>query len=336
MAMASRQGQERRVIEDQLFTHTLNLKGAEWDGTVVRNNRFQGQANQGIVIGDVTDILIEGNLFQATGRNAIKLKDDQSRGSRNIIIRDNEFRDSPATAILVGEPNRQVQILDNRFENVGWNRSGNKQHAIYVKAPGTLVERNHINGVPGAHGISMRTAGVVRGNQVTNAYEAGIKYYASAQDTGNGLLLIENNLVTGCGKAGIAFARGDGMLIQRGLVRFNTLVNNRRSLQIHRNMGDLTLEVLGNVLVEKDEKYWSLRSRPRFLDIRYNLESPDTDVFIDARQGDFRLSSDTRGRGMVISIADPPEKDLLGRPLGLPPYDAGAIQSTEEDRQSQP
>jgi len=319
-----------RRVENQVLRDTLRVGGPEWDGAVIRNNRFIGQHEQGLLVGDVDGLRIEGNRFTGMGRNAIKLKTRQRNGSRNILIQNNRFEDSPATAVLVGPPNREVRILRNHFTNVGWERTGNKQHAIYAKASGIRVEGNIIEDVPGAHGISIRSSGLVRGNRVSRAREAGIKYYASADDIGDGQLLIENNIVTECGKAGIAFGRGKGRLLRRALVRFNTLVANKTGLRLHRNMEDMGFELYGNLIVQPDGDPLTLRSKPRAWRFEQNLTQTGTSDFREAGRGDFHLTGSAAARGLVTIRSryfQPwPAVDFDGRPFGPPPHDAGALQ----------
>lgn len=317
-----------RVVENQLFTTTLEIDGSDWDGAVIRNNVFSGQADKGLHVSNVHNLTIEDNEFFGMQSNAVKLRSYQDRGTQWVVIRNNYFHDMPDTAILSGEPNLHTVIQNNTFENVATSLEGNKKHAMYLKGPEFIVEGNSIYGVGSANGISVRTAGLVRGNWVQGARKDGIKYYSSSDTKGSGLLVIENNVIVDCGHGGIAFASGSGKPIDNAIVRFNTAANNYRGMWIYDGLETTGIEVCGNVFIQPNTKFlWVEMDHVVFQE---NIFAEGDIGFVDYAQYDFNLTSHSLARDHVASLTDsPPPYDCNGCALAESPYDAGAMQYLE-------
>src|SRR4030042_3648161 len=45
-----------RVVENQVFTSTLEINGQEWDGAIIRNNLFRNQTGKGIQVSNVYNL----------------------------------------------------------------------------------------------------------------------------------------------------------------------------------------------------------------------------------------------------------------------------------------
>lgn len=318
-----------RVVQGQQFTDTVRISGAEWDGAIIRNNQFAGQIEHGLTISDVKNLIVEDNSFTGMARNAIKLEDVQTTGALNVTIADNRFEDIAPTPILVGAPNPGVRILRNQFRNVGYDLSGEKQHAMYIKAPGYLVEGNVIDNVGGYNGISIRTAGIVRGNWLINVKSEGIKYYSDGQDKGDGKLLIENNVVINSGRSGIGFDTGAGVLIDQAVVRFNTLVNNYRALRFGTAIYPVNFTIYGNILIESSGNYTYGTSGLTQLLMVDNIQSTQPgDLFVDFAGLNVNLRPGVAAIRSVQAIASdpfgPPTTDYFGIAYDTPPHDAGA------------
>lgn len=318
-----------RIVQDQQFTDTVRITGMEWDGAIIRNNQFVGQIEHGLTLSDVKNVRVENNSFTGMARNAIKLEESQTTGARNITISGNRFENIAPTPILVGTPNPGVRIVSNQFRNVGYDLSGEKQHAMYIKAPGFLVEGNIIDNVGGYNGISIRTAGIIRGNWLTNVKSEGIKYYSDGLDKGDGKLLIENNVVINSGRSGIAFETGDGELIDTAVVRFNTLVNNYRALRFGSTIYPVDFTIYGNILIESSGDYiYGLSGLTKLLMVDNIQSTQSGDLFVDFAGLNVNLRSGVAAIRSVQAIAsDPfgaPTKDYFGIAYDAAPHDAGA------------
>ena len=279
------------------------------------------------MIKDVHNLTIENNEFYGQLNNAIKLAHYQTRGTDNVIIQNNYFHDTQYTAVFVREPNTNTKVLNNVFERVTTVMYGPKQHAIYIKGPGFLVEGNVIIDVPDGHGISVRTSGIVRGNFVKNALENGINYYSDSPEMGNGELIIENNVVIGNNDGGIEFngASTGGQVINRAIVRFNTFVNNNTGIRIQDDLPSVQFELYGNIIVEENGNYYEVEVPP-ILNTG-NLTSTMDIGFVDLVGEDFQLTENASALDYVTDIPDTPPYDYLGNEMGNKPYDAGAYQS---------
>lgn len=318
-----------RVVTGNDFAVTIEIDGAEWNNAIIRENTFAGQTEFGMEIANVSGLRIENNTFSGISRNAIKLKDWDNTGANNVTIIGNRFSSMAQTPILVGLPNRGVRIIDNHFDDVAWSTDGERQHAMYIKAPGYLIEGNVINTVRGANGISVRTAGVVRRNWITNVAEDGIKYYADQPDKGDGLLLIENNVVLNSQHGGIGFDAAAGAPVDHAVVRFNTLVNNYRSLRFDPDVSLIKFTIYGNLLVEPSGKWTYGSSQMSDLTMVSNITSVNpTELFVNFNAQDLRLKADSIAIRSVLEIPpDPfglPKTDFYNVPYDTAPYDAGA------------
>ncbi|HEY5674998.1 MAG TPA: right-handed parallel beta-helix repeat-containing protein [Malonomonas sp.] len=314
-----------RVVENQLISQTLTIDGQAWNHAIIRNNRFLGQSKTALHISNASNLLIEGNEFSAIGSFAIKLRDEKNDGAHDVQIRNNFFHDLVQTPIMVGEPNRGVQIIANRFVNVALNRSGNKQHAIYLKGPGYLVEGNLIDGVVDGNGVSIRTAGIVRNNIVRNVNRDGIKYYSSSSQKGSGKLVVEGNLVTDCGHGGIVFANGKGVLIDSAVVRFNTLINNQLAVRIYEGLEPIVFNLYANLLIESRGEYSSAKST---IDLHSENLTASGDIgFYDYSTGDYRIRPGSVAQDYVHMATELPPYDLQGRAYSAGPWTVGAYQA---------
>jgi len=275
---------------------------------------------------DVDDALIENNEFKNVAGYAIRLKSNQARGTNHILIQKNHFSHIQWDAILVGEPNRNVKILNNRFEDVALSRDPPRKHALYLEAPDVWVEGNVINGVGNANGISIRSSGTVRRNHVKNTAGMGIKYFSSSRALGSGLLVIECNILENHREGGIGLARGPGARIGKSVVRFNTLVGNGKGIFRQGGLDRTELVIYGNMIVDSGRRYYDFAKEPAlFLG---NFTSSKDPGFVHSSLGDYRLKEDSQARGFVPEApAGLPADDFAGNPFGKAPFDAGAFQA---------
>ena len=315
-----------RVMENQVCTETVTIDGSAWSGGIIRNNVFKNQSSFGLAVKNLNNLTIENNEFYGMQNNGISVRETQTVGTDNVIIQNNYFHDMPNSGIYVGEPNTNTKILNNVFRNVGSNAQASvRQHGLYVKGPGFLVEGNTIDGVASANGISVRTAGIVRSNYVTNVADAGIKYFSDSNDIGNGLLIIENNVVVnneGNG-VGLIYSADYGTPINSIVVRFNTCVNNTLGVWIE-GFSQMHLEVYGNIIVESNGNYTSFDITPAVNTM--NLKSTSDIGFVYFQQNDFHLTATSQAINYASSVPGIPPYDYDKNSMGLNPYDAGAFQ----------
>jgi hypothetical protein len=321
-----------RIIQNQVFEgETLDISGSVWDGAIIRENIFKNTDEQQIAlyIKDTRNVLIEKNEFFEMKYFAILLTSlsVQTWGTDNITIKDNYFHDTLYTCIHAVEPNKNVKIIDNVFENIAMSPStAIHAHAIYLRGPDFLIEGNTINKVGNSEGISVRSSGVVRGNWIENANRYGIEYFSDSEINGNGVLIIENNVVTNCRNAGIIFDSGKHIGIDQAIVRFNTLVNNNRGYSYEiwiYELEEVDFQIYGNIIVDSKENYFSYYpAKPKVL--MANLTSPSDIGFVDFNGKDYRLKDTSDAIDFVTGIPALPPYDFSGNAMGKEPFDAGA------------
>jgi hypothetical protein len=315
-----------RVIENQVITEEVSIEGSAWNGAIVRNNVFQNQAGRALNIRDVVNLTIENNEFYGMQDNAIKLRSIQTTGTDNVLIKNNYFHDIPATPVYTAEPNTNTKIMGNTFRNVATNTAAEtKQHAMYLRGPGFLVEGNTIDGVLDSSAISVRTAGVVRGNIIKNATTSGIKYYSDSGTKGDGLLIIENNVISVCAGTGISLEHTtDGPLVDHIILRFNTLVDNTFGMDSTIFNPPIDLQVYGNIIISNLQGYLGFLLQPSVLSD--NLLSSSDIGFIAFGTSNYRLISVAQALSYVRGVPGLPPYDYDGNAMGQEPYDAGAFQ----------
>lgn len=322
-----------RVIENQIFTRRVAIEGAKWDGAIIRNNIFMNTKNEALDIRDTRNILIENNEFAGVKTFAILMSSlkVQTWGTDNVTIKGNHFYDTGYGAIHTEAPHKNIKIINNTFKNIAMDPK-NLTHAMYLKGPDFLVEGNTIDGV-GKIGISPRSSGIIRGNRIANAGLFGIGYWANSNDKGNGILIIENNVVINSSKHNIKFG-GDRPYpkIDRAIVRFNTLVHNKKSsiykkgIYIDENLEKSDFQIYGNIIINSKKDYFHYRTKPLVdIDIT-NLTSSSDIGFVDFAKEDFRLTLKSSARDFVSGIPATPPYDFLKNPMGDAPFDAGAYQ----------
>jgi len=226
-----------RVLEDFETQKPLSLDGPEWNGAVVRNCKVHGTGTHGILLRNVKDVLIENcEIYDIEGAG-IRLS--MSGSTEGVTIRGNRIHDVQEDGIRAGQryakgiDHKRLRILDNEIRNTGLKDANGKLHGIYVQAQDFQIEGNKVLHVHDGNGISVRSSGVVRGNEVGFTGKSAISYYADHHRGPSNRLLIERNLAYASGYYGKPKERGvidllrlkkpDGA-VENFEIRFNTAV----------------------------------------------------------------------------------------------------------------
>ena len=313
----------------------LYLKGSR--RVLVLNNTFTGHRYQGhgsaITVGDdywpVAEIILENNTIKDEDGNGIATNGSSSQSRQR----------NPVPGLV---------IRDNLIHDVGKypDPKGNSpKHGMYVKAADPLVTNNVVYNCLDGSGLSIRSTGVYRNNQVWNTKGECIEYWPQKDAGSSGRLIIENNLLyQDTSYPGVS----DGhALLQLGkneqppkfhdfTVRFNTLValpgtedQTRASLLILRASAYNDIKAYGNVVVDLRpgvERMINIDGNNPPGYFAHNYRAAADRGFASLADRDFRLTAAHPAAGYIPTTATLPgypATDLSGQPR-RPPLDAGA------------
>lgn len=210
-----------KVIRDREFTSFQQL--ADMTDVLIERCSFTGifPDEGALKIRNCHNVEIRGCRFYGLTTSAIVVQ--STTPSTNINIHNNDFWDIKGNGIITKFPNSGVRISYNRLWEVG---ADDKAHPLYIMTPGTIAEYNHIFGTTG-DGITIRTEGIVRGNEIWNARKAAIRYFSDGHPRESSELIIEENFCygSGAGYPVISLLYGLGTMLERYLVSRNRIIS---------------------------------------------------------------------------------------------------------------
>ena len=175
--------------------------GAPHDNTLVRNCRIHDTPGAAVFIRDATNVVIHNCEFWNTGtvdNSAIKMSAFGS-GTRDVTIDGNHIHDVPIMGIWSGEPPDNhvgLKVINNLIERTGLESS--TAHPIYMQSSDFFIAGNTVSGPRAGNGISVRSSGVVRCNNVSGTSTAGkpaIRYFSDHPYGVSNELVIEYNTI---------------------------------------------------------------------------------------------------------------------------------------------
>ncbi len=192
------------VFEDFEQQTQMRLVGHQWDNTLVRNCRIHGTPGAAVFIRDANNVVIHNCEIWNTGNvdnSAIKMSAWGS-GTENVTIDGNHIHDVPNNGIWSGEDvnvdHVGLKVINNLIERTGVGSSSGLDHPIYLQSSDIFIAGNTVSGPRDGNGISVRSSGVVRCNNVSGTSrsgKSGIKYYSDHPHGVSNLLVIEDNTV---------------------------------------------------------------------------------------------------------------------------------------------
>lgn len=200
-------------------SETINAAGA--NGIFIRDvqnltisNCTISNANNGISAEDVVNLTITGCTISGCAANGISLNGGQSANSRvngaNGVLIDNcDISNCDGNGILLRQ--KSQEFLDDigdtttiAFDLAGVIVRGNTLYDIgvassdqvmYVQCSDPVIIDNIIEGTNTGAGISMRSSGIVEGNNISGCDE-GLEYWGNHKIGPRGVLVFRNNTVT--------------------------------------------------------------------------------------------------------------------------------------------
>ncbi len=188
------------VLENQTFNKTLSIYGDVYDGIVIRNCVFEDIEGSALDIRGADNVVVENCQFRNIHGNGITL---QGRSpTTGIVIRNNDIAHVDGNGIYIRDTHKNVTVTGNTITDSALDfrssMAGMPHHGIYSQGENFEITNNMIDGVknPGGHGISLRSWGLVQGNDVKNVIKSGIGYFPDHPGAGGILQIIGNTVET--------------------------------------------------------------------------------------------------------------------------------------------
>lgn len=288
--------------------------------------RFNGVKTSENILGNGVNVFhtnyafVLGNRFTNIDNNAITIGRN-SNDTEELLqrvdmstVQGNRIDSVLGNGIVICENAVNPQVKDNLIFSIAYDGKGalpdQGEHGIYWQAKGGLIQNNavlynydgQISGDPGS-GISVRSNAIVEQNTIGYCTGNGIAFHADHDS--RGVLIIQNNVIYENERNGI-YVSASGMSAKKPdsiMVLHNTVMNKKiqdlthQSCPIAINDFNLPVTIAGNYTVYVDQfnplehiRVLGSSSQPRIV---YNLHASNTNEFVDATIGDYKLSENS-------------------------------------------
>jgi hypothetical protein len=193
----------RRVVSDLRTDRTLTIEGSDWDNTLVKNCVIRGVDGDGLVIRNVTDLVVTGCTIGDVTGSGIRLS--SSGGTSSVTLDGNSISNVGENGISAAQraeqnvDHKDLKLINNRIERTGTLFTEGYTHGIYVQTTEFLIEGNVVAGPRDGNGISVRSSGVIRCNRVEGRSASGkpaIRYYSDHVSGPGKTLVVEANTIS--------------------------------------------------------------------------------------------------------------------------------------------
>ncbi|MBD2461180.1 right-handed parallel beta-helix repeat-containing protein [Oscillatoria sp. FACHB-1407] len=211
----------------------LQITGAGSDGitgdtigtVTLNNNAIANSTNNGVALSNITgSATVNGNTITTTGQSGITITN-----ATNTSVNENTIEAAIVDGIALNNVTGTATVNSNTLTSTGQNGIllNNTTGQVNLTASGNQIS------IPGASGINVDLSGdaggtaTITNNSITNAAQQGI----ALNVTSNGTTfrpLVESNVVTGSGDAGVTLAANGTTQIAAG-VRLNQFDRNNLS-----------------------------------------------------------------------------------------------------------
>ena len=205
-------GEFEQILEGFECTSTLELRGADFNNTLVRDFYIHDVVGDGIFLKDVSNVKIEqGRIENITSPNQFTdagsgIKFSGTGSTSHVTLNNITIKNTDINGIVAfqnegeGVNHSFLRILNNYIDGTGnknnYYAANGKYHGIYMQAQDFLIEENIVLNSRG-HGISVRSSGEISGNVVGFTGRSGIAYFNDHQRGASNELIIQDNLVAG-------------------------------------------------------------------------------------------------------------------------------------------
>lgn len=316
------------VIQDSVFSITLDMQGSLWDNAIVKNCTFKNTIlSDGLRIVNANNITIDSCTFYNIQGNGIRLH--SSGISDGIIVKNCSFDSIYGNGILSAEQHTNTQILNNSFNWIGLDTLGAMQgtphHGIYFIGNDYVISGNRIRNIYNNNGncVSVRSNGIVRNNVLSDASKNGISYFSDHPSLGS-KLLIENNIVYNCQRA-VSIVDGGDSYVDSTIIRFNTFItDNYMNVSIGPGLSMIS-EIYGNILIRKDGSTNHIWANSPY-DSTKNVMSDGDVGFVDYLNHDFHITNLSTAFSFATGLTNYPSCDFENDFRDFLRLDAGADQ----------
>lgn len=252
------------VFDGTETTKTVTLQGHQWDNTLIKNCYVHDTNGDGIVLRDVSNVVITGCTFENIGGQAA-VRGSISGSTDGVTLYNNTVHNVAQNGFNFGQritdgvDHTNLRIIGNTIDDTGVLVSGGLAHALYIQAQDAEITHNTITGSRDGNGISVRSSGEVACNDVSGTSQSGkpgIRYYSDHQTGPNETLTIDHNTVTGANIGIDIFEpvnRYDGQsgyahVVKTFVITDNTISANTTPLRVDQaySVAPFTVTIQGN------------------------------------------------------------------------------------------
>ena len=293
----------------------LIMSACRFNEIKTRENIF----GNGVIVFHTNYAFVLANRFTTIDHTAITIGRN-SNDSEELLqrvdmstIQGNRIDSVLGNGILICENAVNPQVKDNLIFSIAYDgkgKSNEAEHGIYWQAKGGLIQNNavlynydgQVSGNPGS-GVSVRSNAIVEQNIIAYCSGNGIGYYADHDS--KGALTIQNNVIYENERNGI-YVSASGMSTKKPdsiMILHNTVMNQKvqdlshQSCPIAINDFAPPITIAGNYTVYIDQfnplehiRVLGTSSQPKIV---YNLHSSNTEEFVDATIGDYKLNDNS-------------------------------------------
>ena len=194
-----------RVIDGEVFSQTLVISGPEWNNTLIKNCRVHDTEGDGIVVRDVSNVIITDCSFENIGGQAA-VRGSITGGTDGVVLYKNRVKHTAENGFNFGQRSAQaidhtnLKIIGNTIDDTGREEGSGLAHGMYIQAQDFEITHNTITGSRDGNGISVRSSGLISCNTIAGksaSNKPGIRYYSDHQRGESNSLIIERNTITG-------------------------------------------------------------------------------------------------------------------------------------------
>jgi len=331
-------GEWETIIENQDFETTLSLHEGD-DNILIIGSTFHDIDGDAITLRNVSNIYIKDCIIYNVKGNGIVLR---STGKTDKVTIDGcTIYDTTKNGIIAKQNyaddinHTRLVIKNNTLYN---NGSDDFDHSIYVQTQDSKILNNEIHGSAG-NGISIRSSGVVSGNQIWDTYKSCIRYFSDNVKGPSNTLLIENNVcyltLPGSQSPALSLLWSDNTssdwLVDNYIIRFNTIAlftEQRIGIAVESNQLDAkNVLVYGNIVINTQNINATIgQDYIDYLSSNYLSTSLDGFVNLQQRPYNFNLTTLSPALNYAINEIDYPFTDINGVFRPTEHLDAGAYQ----------
>ncbi|GFE63200.1 right-handed parallel beta-helix repeat-containing protein [Litoreibacter roseus] len=230
------------LIEDSTFHSVQSASFDSTKGTVIRNNNFSGSAATSLRLIGAEGAEVTGNTISTAKNHGLRI----TAGSRQILIKDNTFRNIAGVGILADRGVENLVVAGNHIDQSA------KGGVSFVRVTCAILSDNHV-ALVGQKGLSVRESQDVHvlNNQLFGNRGAGIYVGDQAPDA---LTVLQGNVFEKNGR-GLSGAAAEHLVLKGNdfSKQFPRLLGGDLMSVIHVIARDLTGDAVMSISPRKTD-----------------------------------------------------------------------------------